>query len=44
MDKQPIGETLADREVAIQCQTFRQAEAAMAVYNETHLLLKSQRA
>ncbi len=34
----------ADREVTIQCQTFRQAEAATAVYNETHLLLKSQRA
>jgi hypothetical protein len=38
------GETLVDREAAIQCQTFRQAEAATAVYNEAHLLLKSQRA
>lgn len=38
------GETLVDREVAIQCQQFRQDEAATAVYNEATLLLKSYRA
>jgi hypothetical protein len=38
------GETLLDRETAIQCQTFRQAEAATAVYNEAMLLVKSYRA
>ncbi len=37
-------ETLLDREVAIQCQQFRQDEAATAVYNEANLLLKSYRA
>src|SRR5215467_11993405 len=37
------GETVLDRENAIQCQTFRQAEAATAVYNETLLLMKSYR-
>ena len=38
------GDTLLDREAAIQCQTFRQAEAATAVYNEAMLLVKSYRA
>jgi len=38
------GETLLDREVAIQCQQFKQDEAATAVYNEATLLLKSYRA
>jgi len=38
------GDTLLDREAAIQCQTFRQAEAATAVYNEAALLVKSYRA
>jgi hypothetical protein len=38
------GETLLDREAAIQCQTFRQAEAATAVYNEAMLLVRSYRA
>ena len=38
------GETLLDREVAIQCQQFKQEEAATAVYNEATLLLKSYRA
>src|SRR5262245_61264005 len=38
------GESLVDREAAIQCQTFRQAEAATAVYNEAALLMKSYRA
>ena len=38
------GETLLDREAAIQCQQFRQEEAATAVYNEASLLLKSYRA
>jgi len=38
------GETLLDREVAIQCQQFRQDEAGTAVYNEATLLLKSYRA
>src|SRR5262245_50764389 len=38
------GETVLDRENAIQCQTFRQVEAATAVYNETLLLMKSYRA
>jgi hypothetical protein len=37
------GETLVDREAAIQCQTFRQAEAATAAYNEAQLLMKSYR-
>ena len=37
-------ETLLDREVAIQCQQFRQDEAATAVYNEATLLLRSYRA
>ena len=38
------GETLLDREVAIQCQQYRQDEAATAVYNEATLLLTSYRA
>ena len=38
------GDTLLDRETAIQCQTFRQAEAATAVYNEAMLLVRSYRA
>jgi methylaspartate ammonia-lyase len=38
------GETLVDREAAIQCQQFRQDEAATAVYNEATLLLASYRA
>ncbi len=38
------GDTLLDREAAIQCQTFRQAEAATAVHNEATLLVKSYRA
>lgn len=38
------GETLLDREVAIQCQQFKQDEAATAVYHEATLLLKSYRA
>ena len=38
------GETLLDREKAIQCQQFKQDEAATAVYNEATLLLKSYRA
>jgi hypothetical protein len=38
------GETVLDREVAIQCQQFRQEEAATAVYSEATLLLKSYRA
>ena len=38
------GETILDREAAIQCQTFRQAEAATAVYTEASLLVKSYRA
>ena len=38
------GETLLDREVAIQCQQFKQDEAATAVYDEATLLLKSYRA
>jgi hypothetical protein len=38
------GEALLDREAAIQCQQFRQDEAATAVYNEATLLLKSYRA
>src|SRR5262245_50620143 len=38
------GETLLDREAAIQCQQFRQEEAASAVYSEATLLLKSYRA
>jgi len=38
------GDTGVDREAAIQCQTFRQAEAATAVYNEAALLVKSYRA
>ena len=37
------GDTLLDREAAIQCQTFRQAEAATAVYHEATLLVKSYR-
>src|SRR5262245_8591346 len=37
-------ETLLDREAAIQCQQFRQEEAATAVYSEATLLLKSYRA
>ncbi|MEK7672171.1 MAG: hypothetical protein AAB344_08130, partial [Bacteroidota bacterium] len=37
------GETLLDREAAIQCQQFRQDEAATAVYNEATLILKSYR-
>jgi hypothetical protein len=38
------GETLLDREAAIQCQQFRQEEAATAVYHEATLLLQSYRA
>jgi len=38
------GDTLLDREAAIQCQTFRQTEAATAVYHEAALLVKSYRA
>src|SRR5262245_34851788 len=38
------GDTVLDREAAIQCQTFRKAEAATAVYNEAMLLVKSYRA
>lgn len=38
------GDTVLDREAAIQCQTFRQTEAATAVYNEAALLVKSYRA
>jgi hypothetical protein len=38
------GETLVDREAAIQCQQFRQDEAATAAYNEASLLLASYRA
>ena len=38
------GETLLDRERAIQCQQFKQDEAATAVYNEATLLLNSYRA
>lgn len=38
------GHTILDREAAIQCQTFREAEAATAVYNEAALLVKSYRA
>ena len=38
------GETLLDREVAIQCQQFKQEEAATAVYHEATLLLASYRA
>jgi hypothetical protein len=38
------GGTAVDREAAIQCQTFRQAEAATATYNEATLLLRSYRA
>lgn len=38
------GETLLDREAAIQCQQYRQDEAATAVYNEATLLLMSYRA
>jgi hypothetical protein len=37
------GETLLDREAAIQCQQYRQDEAATAVYNEATLILKSYR-
>lgn len=38
------GETLVDREAAIQCQQFKQDEAATAVYHEASLLLASYRA
>lgn len=38
------GETLLNREAAIQCQQFKQDEAATAAYNEANLLLKSYRA
>lgn len=38
------GETLLDREVAIQCQQFKQDEAATAVYREATMLLQSYRA
>lgn len=37
------GETIVDREAAIQCQQFRQDEAATAVYSEATMLLKSYR-
>ncbi len=35
---------MVDREAAIQCQTFKQTEAATAAYNEATLLLRSYRA
>ena len=38
------GDTLLDREAAIQCQTFKKDEAATAVYTEASLLVKSYRA
>lgn len=38
------GDTVVDREVAIQCQTFKQAQAATAVHAEASLLVKSYRA
>jgi hypothetical protein len=38
------GDTLLDREAAIQCQTFKKTEAATAVYTEASLLVKSYRA
>ena len=38
------GETMLDREAAIQCQQFKQDEAATAVFNEATLLLASYRA
>ncbi len=38
------GDTVDDRDAAVQCQKFRQAEAATAVYNEAAQLLKSYRA
>jgi hypothetical protein len=38
------GETILDREAAIQCQQFKQDAAATAVYNEANLILKSYRA
>lgn len=37
------GETLLDREAAIQCQQFKQDEAATAAYHEATLLLNSYR-
>lgn len=37
------GDTMLDREAAIQCQTFRETEAATAAYNEATLILKSYR-
>jgi hypothetical protein len=39
-----VGETLLDRQAAIQCQQFRQEAAATAVYHEATLLLQSYRA
>jgi len=38
------GDTVEARDAAVECQKFRQAEAATAVYNEAALLLKSYRA
>lgn len=38
------GDTVEMRDAALQCQQFRQAEAATAVYNEAAQLLKSYRA
>jgi hypothetical protein len=38
------GDTVEARDAAVQCQKFRQAEAATAVYNEAAQLLKSYRA
>ena len=38
------GDTIVDREAAIQCQTFKQTEAATAAYNEATLLMRSYRA
>ncbi|MEW6247757.1 MAG: hypothetical protein AB1555_13755 [Nitrospirota bacterium] len=38
------GDTAQSREAALQCQQFRQAEAATAVYTEAAQLLKSYRA
>lgn len=38
------GDTAESREAALQCQQFRQAEAAAAVYTEAAQLLKSYRA
>ncbi len=42
--RENAGRDIVDREAAIQCQQFRQDEAATAVYNEATLLLASYRA